>query len=609
MSLSTAKVEFSQDDLSDTTPTWTDISAYALEVEWVGGKSGDLDAPTAGRCTILLDNQDRRFEPDYSAGAYSPNIKPLRRFRITITADSVDYTQGIYYAVDWSVSYDGLLSAAMVTVTCVDGFGLLSLTTLPTLSPPDAATYADVIVADNPLAYYPLAESGGQTMDAITGPQGVYKGAVDHGQPNPVSGDSETATLFPIDSGWGRAKLDDVDQFHDAGCVSVEAVAIESTGNVNLAAGPFDTTAGDSSFLLTAGQATVYVGSLATAVVATGGSAAGAHHWAMTFDGSVLTLYQDGSAVATATAAGGTLVAPDANEYLYVGQKDGGASVATISHVAFYDYALTADQVSAHATAALNRGYAAETTGDRVAALATNALWSTAGITGGQVVTVEPRFQTGQSTLEEILLVAAAEQPYGMFYFDDNGDPAYQGSDYDTTVQATFDDGATNVNYTGIVPVYDDEIYNSITVSRDGGAAQTREDTASESAYGTRGYNQTGLIVNSDEDASLVAAGILSTFSDPMLRFSSLSLDGMTSDGRLQILTREIGDVIRVKVRTDTAEPIDVITRILGKQKSWTVDGNLTCTWTLARGFDASIATWRLGQVGYSELGSTTILG
>ena len=127
------------------------------------------------------------------------------------------------------------------------------------------------------------------------------------------------------------------------------------------------------------------------------------------------------------------------------------------------------------------------------------------------------------------------------------------------------------------------------------------------SSYGTRGLNQASLILNTDSDADLVAASY-EPFANPQIRVSQISLDGYTSSQRLQILSREIGDTIRVKARADTAEPIDILTRILGKHKTYTPGGNLTCTWNLSRGLDASDAHWHLGVTGYGALNSTTIL-
>ena len=218
--------------------------------------------------------------------------------------------------------------------------------------------------------------------------------------------------------------------------------------------------------------------------------------------------------------------------------------------------------------------------------------------------------QTGQSRLDEIVETVTAEQPFGLFWFDDQGRPAYRGANYTTTIQATFGDSGSDIRYQDITLAYDDAIYNTVTASRDnGGTAQTRTDSTSTSAYGPRSYSADNLILNNDQDVALVAAGIQEHFSTPQFRVTSITLNGASQPARTQLLNRDIGDVIRVRRLAASGTPIDIVTRILGKQKSIDIHGNLVCTWTLARGFPASPVVWRIGQAGYSEIGVSTVLG
>jgi hypothetical protein len=88
----------------------------------------------------------------------------MRRFRWSITADGVSRPQGTWYATSYGGSYPAGTNYSIVTVTCVDGFGALGLATLPTLDPPSGETINDVILADQPFAYYPLDEKTGKTV-------------------------------------------------------------------------------------------------------------------------------------------------------------------------------------------------------------------------------------------------------------------------------------------------------------------------------------------------------------------------------------------------------------------------------------------------------------
>jgi hypothetical protein len=74
---------------SATTPlaatSWTDVSAYLRgEPSWNHGRQFELDRIEAGTATLLLDNVDRRFEPNYSGSAYYPNVKPMKRIRLSV---------------------------------------------------------------------------------------------------------------------------------------------------------------------------------------------------------------------------------------------------------------------------------------------------------------------------------------------------------------------------------------------------------------------------------------------------------------------------------------------------------------------------------------------
>ena len=604
------KLEFCQQPLStsNAAATWIDVTTYCQGVSWTSGVSREFDDPQAGGATINLKNLQRRFEPDYTAGAYYPNIVPGRRFRVTV--DGVQ--QGVYYAQSWEVGYpDRGSSYSTVTVTCSDGFWRLAIDSLPYFSPPSATTYADVVTADNPVAYYRLAETGGRKMAPETGPDGVYRGAIDLGaNPNPVLGDAATAIVLQTSGAtMGRAKMDDVNIFQDANAFTIEAVVNNTSGGPlsdPIAAGPQNATG--ATFSLFADSANLIGGT--STLINTGGSnlSTGRHHLAATWDGQTLTHWVDGSVHATATT-GLSLATPTAGEYLYVGSPAGGGVGGrfSISHVAFYNYPLIPAQIASHSNAALNHGYDAATSGTRIAALATDSLWSTAGIPAG-TVTAAARFQAGQSALDEIATTAKIEQPGSLFYFDDSGNPDYRALQDSQTVSATFGDTAGEVGYDAIQLVYNDELYNSSTVAGEGLDGATAQNSTSISDYGVRAQDSTGLIITSDADARLLSQAVVDGFSTPRFRCDSISLNGANAMTRTQILNREVGDTIRVRRRGDGGTPIDVITRILAKEKTLTVDGDLRCTWTLARGFNASLAVDHLSVVGYSELNSNFLL-
>jgi hypothetical protein len=86
----------------------------------------------------------------------------------------------------------------------------------------------------------------------------------------------------------------------------------------------------------------------------------------------------------------------------------------------------------------------------------------------------------GQAKLEEISELMHAEGPRTMFFFKGNGDPVYLGHEWQAgssvynTVQATFGPQSGQIPYDEVEPVYDNEVYNDVTASKEGGEAQDR---------------------------------------------------------------------------------------------------------------------------------------
>jgi concanavalin A-like lectin/glucanase superfamily protein len=610
-------LEFSTDPLSvsNAAATWQDVTRYCISADWQSGTTREFDDPQAGQATFVLKNSQRRFEPEYAAGAYYPNIVPGRRFRLTLTADGFSYQQGIWYAQSWQVEYPAGTTYSTVTVTCSDGFWRLALKRLNSMSPASAESLSDVIQSDNPFAYYPLNEaSQSKTAQAVTGPQGSYRGSVDFGLASPVVGANESAPTLHTGA-FVRAKLDDEQIWNTSGQVTIECVInVASFASFNriFIGGPFDTTAAGPSFSIASG-ATSYafgiynVGAVLTAVALT--NSTGTHHLAMTYDGSKLSAYIDGALSGTADGAG-NIISPDNNEFLYIGSNGHGSPDTgdfQISDAAYYDYALPATRIQAHADAALNRGYTAQPSGTRIAALATDSLWSTAGIPAG-TVTAQPRFQVGQSTLDEITETTKIEQPGSFFYFDDTGNPDYRALQDTQQVSATFGDTTSEIQYDSINLVYNDELFNSATVSGDGLTGATAQNTSSISDYGLRAQDATGLIITNQADARLLSQAIVDRFATPAFRVDSITLNAADADARAQILAREVGDTIRIRRRGEGGTAIDIITRILQKQKHLATDAHLTCTWTLARGFSAVANVNHLGVSGYNQLDVSFIL-
>lgn len=69
-------------DPGDASFTWTDVTSYVWEAHSRRGREDRLDRVESASCDFILDNRDRRFEPDYTASPHYPNVRSMKRIRI-----------------------------------------------------------------------------------------------------------------------------------------------------------------------------------------------------------------------------------------------------------------------------------------------------------------------------------------------------------------------------------------------------------------------------------------------------------------------------------------------------------------------------------------------
>lgn len=111
------------------TPDFTgtaDITNYLLD-EGFSIRRGRTDptAPVAaGRLTFALDNQDRRFDPEYTSSPYAPNVVPMKRVQINMQYPSggTHYVLFSGFVESWEPDY-AIDGRSICRVTAVDAFG------------------------------------------------------------------------------------------------------------------------------------------------------------------------------------------------------------------------------------------------------------------------------------------------------------------------------------------------------------------------------------------------------------------------------------------------------------------------------------------------------
>ena len=176
-----------------------------------------------------------------------------------------------------------------------------------------------------------------------------------------------------------------------------------------------------------------------------------------------------------------------------------------------------------------------------------------------------------------------------------------------TTSQATFGDDPGEQKYKHLEPSYDDQfIYNDVRVTRSGGTEQTASDATSQTTYGQRSLVKTGLLMTTDAVAKDQADYRLSRNKDATLRSRTLVIKPGRDPVNLfpKVLNYDISTRITVRLNQATIDRDYHIEGIAHEYDART--GDWTTTWELSDADD--IKYWVLGEVGFSELGETTIL-
>lgn len=150
---------------------WTDISAYVwlddnpggAAISITRGRQFELDKIQAGTLTLVLDNRDRRFDPDNVASPYASQVIPTKRINVRATFNSITYDLFTGYVESW-VPIDGDpggVSVNVVRLTAVDLLKTLNYTTVTQLE--NSSNSAAQVISDI------LNTAGWPAADRITG--------------------------------------------------------------------------------------------------------------------------------------------------------------------------------------------------------------------------------------------------------------------------------------------------------------------------------------------------------------------------------------------------------------------------------------------------------
>jgi len=111
-----------------------DITAFVTQCYIRRAFNRSSDSFIGGSAKIVFVDQTGTFNPANTSSALYGKIKPMRKIRMTATYNSIKYSLGSFYVQEWNYKSPTGFDPAYVTLNCVDGFQLLNLTTLTTVT-------------------------------------------------------------------------------------------------------------------------------------------------------------------------------------------------------------------------------------------------------------------------------------------------------------------------------------------------------------------------------------------------------------------------------------------------------------------------------------------
>lgn len=169
-------------------PAWTDITDKVRELTIKPTyRQNALDRFETGTLSMILDNNERDFDPTYAASPFFPYVRPMTRFQVQATWSGVTYFLCTGYLDSAPQEWPSFGTDALVKVGCSDLFKVLNL--------------ADLSMEGNvPLkGKYVTGSSGGYT-DIAAGDTTIWLNSWPAAWPDPQALPSPFYIL--IDSEW-----------------------------------------------------------------------------------------------------------------------------------------------------------------------------------------------------------------------------------------------------------------------------------------------------------------------------------------------------------------------------------------------------------------------
>lgn len=602
-------------------PTWTNVTAYVREVRISRGRQNELDDFQAGTATIVLDNRTRRFDPDYTSGAYYPNVKVRRQIKVeSVYSGFEPIFRGLIQS--WQQQWPGKGKDATTTVQCADLFSLLATWELP-----DTA-HELVARTLSPSSFWGLEESTSTAVDRMGVSNGTYTAArqtVDALEANGAGASKSfhadnAGSSHIAQFGFGPAATASTSTSL-AAIVNARRLVESYNGVVAVDVSAeflslYDTASGSTRDLrlglTAAGEPT---GSLGTtqaypSTLLVDGST---HHVALVRSGVNLTVYVDGVSVATSGSASSASVQ---YSYGYIGKGPTGTSISSVARAhditvdeaaVWHGTALTGTQVALLYEAV--DGWANDTADSRIQRIldllgVPSGLYSLGAASSSVGV-----FEGGTDAVSYLQSVARSDR--GRLFVNRSGVITFQPktTDMGGSSAVTFaDDSTANaIRYSGFELELDDRlIYNDITVTGVEGSSHSAQDSTSIATYSRRSRTfDTELPPSACRDS---VAYYLDRYAEPQVRGRSWTvhpertLIGSSTRGWDSVVVRELGDIVTIKRTPAVGSPISKTVQITSIEHNIDLpEGKWDVTFTGAPVDTATAFRWGTSTWGGSD--------
>ena len=111
-----------------------DITPYVTQCYIRRAFNRSSDSFVGGTAKITFVDETGEFNPANTSSSLYGKIKPMRKIRFTAVYAGTTYNLGSFYVQEWLYQSPTGFDPAYVTLNCVDGFQLLNLTTITSVS-------------------------------------------------------------------------------------------------------------------------------------------------------------------------------------------------------------------------------------------------------------------------------------------------------------------------------------------------------------------------------------------------------------------------------------------------------------------------------------------